>query len=118
MRPTETWELWYYRDRAGRLPFEDWVASLRSDVAVAAVTNRLARLKRGLFGDCKPLGGDVLELRIDLGPGYRGYFARSGRTVFLLLCGGDKRTQDRDIARAKDYWRDYEERIRFTRGPG
>jgi putative addiction module killer protein len=118
MRPVESWELRYYRDRAGRLPFDDWLASLRSKDAVASVTDRLARLKRGLFGDCKPLGEGVLEFRIDLGPGYRGYFARSGRTVVLLLCGGDKRTQDRDIARAKDYWRDHEERIRFTRGPG
>lgn len=117
MQAAEPWELWYYLEPGGRLPFQEWLASLRSEGAVAAVAGRLERLKRGLFGDCRPVGEGVLEFRIHLGPGYRGYFARSGRTVVLLLCGGDKRTQDTDIARAKNYWRNYEERIRSARGP-
>lgn len=99
------------------MPFHEWLVSLRSRAAASAAEIRLDRLTRGLFGDCKPVGEGVLEFRVHLGPGYRGYFARSGRNVILLLCGGDKRSQDRDIGRAKDYWRNYEERIRFTRGP-
>src|SRR5574341_572114 len=115
MTPEESWELWFYRDPRGRRPFEEWMASLRGSAANAAVTLRLARLKRGLFGDCASVGDGVMEFRIHLGPGYRGYFSRTGRRVVLLLCGGDKHSQDTDIARAKRYWRDYEE---STRGAG
>lgn len=71
-------------------------------------------MKRGLFGDCEPVGDGVWELRIDTGPGYRVYYARAGKQVVLLLCGGDKRRQKADIKRAKDYWEDYEKRTRTS----
>ncbi len=61
---------------------------------------RIRRLSLGNPGDVKPVGGGVSEMRIDYGPGYRVYFIRRGESVVLLLCGGDKRSQDRDIERA------------------
>ena len=70
----------------------------------------------GNFGDVEPVGEGVLELRIDWGPGYRVYFGRIGQVVVLLLCGGDKRTQQRDIKRAKDYFEDYKRRTAQRRG--
>ena len=84
-------------------------------VAYAAIQVRMDRLARGLFGDCDPVGEGVWELRIDTGPGYRVYYARSGKQIVLLLCGGDKRSQKADIKTARAYWRDYEQRTR-TRG--
>ena len=71
---------------------------------------RLNRLANGLAGDAKVVGQGVTELRIDWGQGYRVYFARDGATIALLLCGGDKRTQKRDIEHAIDYWKDYQAR--------
>jgi len=62
----------------------------------------------GHFGDCKPCQNGVWELRIDLGPGYRVYYARAGNIIVLLLCGGDKRTQQSDIARACGYWQHFQ----------
>ena len=69
--------------------------------AAAKIAQRLVRLQSGLFGDVKPVGGGVSELRVDYGPGYRVYFVQRGRTVIILLCGGDKRTQSADIKKAK-----------------
>jgi putative addiction module killer protein len=74
---------------------------------VGVVRARLNRIRLGNFGDCKSVGGGVVELRIDFGPGYRVYFGRDGRLVVVLLCGGDKRTQARDILRAREYWKEY-----------
>lgn len=68
---------------------------------------RVARLRPGNLGDCKPVGQGVAELRVDYGPGYRVYFGQHGRTVVLLLCGGDKRSQERDIRLAKQYWHEF-----------
>ena len=112
MHASETWQLRYYQTLGSGMPFREWQASLTDSRVAAAVEVRLDRLRQGLFGDCKPVGEGVLEIRIDLGPGYRGYFVRSGRRVILLLCGGDKRTQSSDIEKAKKYGRDYEQRIR------
>ena len=80
--------------------FAAWFANLRNREARARITVRLRRLSLGNLGDVKPVGSGVSEMRIDYGPGYRVYFIRRGDTVVVLLCGGDKRTQDRDIARA------------------
>jgi len=87
--------------------FRDWLEGLRDLIAVKAVKRRIARVQVGLFGDAKPLGGGLHELRIDHGPGYRVYFARRRGTLVLLLCGGGKDSQTRDIARAQallDEW--------------
>lgn len=81
--------------------FRDWLADLRDRKAAARVTARIGRLSMGNPGDVKAVGGGVSELRIDYGPGYRLYFRRVGQEIVLLLCGGDKSTQDRDIKRAK-----------------
>jgi putative addiction module killer protein len=90
--------------------FESWLASLKDDQAEARIDARINRLSRGNFGDCKPVGGGVWELRIDYGPGYRVYYAMVGQTCVLLLCGGDKRKQASDIAKAIEYLRDYKQR--------
>jgi putative addiction module killer protein len=74
---------------------------------VARVLARLARVRQGNPGDCKPVGEGVSELRVDYGPGYRVYFGQKGRTLVVLLCGGDKRTQDRDIRLAKQFWQEF-----------
>jgi putative addiction module killer protein len=80
------------------------------DVAEARIDARLIRLTRGGFGDCKPVGGGVWELRIDWGPGYRVYYAMVARRCVLLLAGGDKRKQSADIARAIENLKDYKSR--------
>ena len=80
--------------------FAAWFAGLRDRTAQARITVRIRRLSLGNPGDVKPVGGGVSELRIDHGPGYRVYFVRRGETVVILLCGGDKRRQSQDIARA------------------
>lgn len=80
--------------------YEAWFAGLRDERARARIDVRIKRLALGNAGDVKPVGEGVSELRIDYGPGYRVYFAQRGSEIVLLLCGGDKRTQDRDIREA------------------
>jgi len=75
-----------------------------------SIKTRIDRIEDGNFGDCKSLGQGVFELRIQQGPGYRVYFAKDGARIILLLCGGAKRSQEKDIMRAKNYWTDYKER--------
>jgi putative addiction module killer protein len=81
--------------------FRDWLEALKDDRARKRIAQRIVRLQGGLFGDTRLLGGGVSELRIDHGPGYRVYFTRRGAVVVILLCGGDKGSQRRDITRAK-----------------
>jgi len=82
--------------------FRGWLRRLRDERAKARVAVRLRRLELGNPGDARSLSGGLMEMRIDYGPGYRVYFARRNAAVVLLLCGGDKRTQQRDIARARE----------------
>ncbi|NTA59855.1 type II toxin-antitoxin system RelE/ParE family toxin [Agrobacterium tumefaciens] len=81
--------------------FSDWLNKLRDRNAVARIAVRIRRLELGNPGDIKSVGEGVSEMRIDYGPGYRLYLAYAGRTLVILLCGGDKATQSRDIAQAK-----------------
>jgi putative addiction module killer protein len=83
------------------LNFKAWLDDLRDPATSSRIITRITRLELGLFGDVKPIGNGVSELRMDFGPGYRMYFKRHGQTIILLLCGGDKKTQKRDIERAK-----------------
>jgi len=88
--------------------FDRWLKRLRDRHAKAVITKRLERIgESGALGDVKSVGGGVSEIRVDLGPGYRIYFGREGATLVLLLCGGDKDSQDRDIAVAQRMWIDY-----------
>jgi putative addiction module killer protein len=77
----------------GNSPFEDWMDSLRDKRARAKIRTRIARVRLGNFGNCEPVGGGVLELKIDYGPGYRVYFGQVGTKLVILLCGGDKSSQ-------------------------
>src|SRR5687767_9988515 len=103
-------EILHYLTASGRDPYQEWVDNLKDLTGRIAVQRRVDRVTEGNFGDHKPLQGGVSELRIDLGPGYRVYYALEGSTIVLLLCGGIKRTQDADIQRALRYWRDYQRR--------
>ena len=95
---------------AGEEPVTEWLASLRDKLAQAKVRMRIQRLAAGNLGDSEPVGAGVFELREHLGPGYRVYYARHGRTVVILLCGGTKKTQRSDIETAKEYWTDWKRR--------
>lgn len=82
--------------------FEQWRAGLRDTLVRKRIGARIDRLSFGNFGDAKPVGDGVRELRLDFGPGYRIYFVQRGKLIVVLLCGGDKGTQTRDIVRAKE----------------
>lgn len=99
-----------YQTADGRSSFEEWLGSLRDLKATVKIEKRLQRVKLGNLGDYRSVGEGVGELKIDYGPGYRVYFGQIGSTIVLLLCGGDKSTQEQDILKAKEYWRDYERR--------
>lgn len=103
-------ELQVYLTVDGRSPFSEWLASLRDGKARAKIRVRLDRMSLGNFGDCHGVGDGVQELRIDYGSGYRVYFGQIGSTIVLLLCGGDKSTQAKDIEQVKQYWNDYRRR--------
>jgi putative addiction module killer protein len=95
-----------YVDDSGRIPFREWLSEL--DLAIRArVQARVLRFETGNLGDHKEVGGGIWEARLDFGPGYRLYFGRSGRDVILLLLGGDKRSQKKDIKRAQEFWAKY-----------
>jgi putative addiction module killer protein len=82
--------------------FDAWISGLRDRIGQRQVLARLARLSLGHWGDCKPVGGEVTELRIDAGPGYRVYCWKDGATIVVALGGGDKSSQARDISRAQE----------------
>ena len=104
-------EIRHYLTPDGKDLIADWLRKLRDMQGKAAIIRRLNRLEQGNFGDFKPLREGVHELRIDVGPGYRVYYAQSGKTVMLLLSGGTKRAQDADIDRACACWRNWQNRL-------
>ncbi len=99
-----------YQRESGTEPYTEWFAKLRDGVAKAAIAMRLRRLEFGNFGDCKPVGTGVCELRIRVGAGYRIYFGMQSTVIVILLCGGDKSSQRRDISQAKLLWAEWKRR--------
>ena len=95
--------------RGCRRPFAEWFAGLEP-VTRAKVARAVARMEQGNLSNVKPVGGGVLEVRIDFGPGYRVYFGRDGDRLIMLLTGGSKKRQQRDVEMAGDYWQDYKRR--------
>ena len=104
-------EIRYYVAVDGRQPFAEWFADLEP-VTRAKVARAVARMEQGNLSNVKPVGGGVLEYRIDFGPGYRVYFGRDGETLVILLTGGSKKRQQRDIEAALACWQDYKRRGR------
>lgn len=98
----------YYVDGRGREPFREWLDDLKDVSARARIRLRLDRLKLGNFGNFRSVGEGVCELKIDVGPGYRVYFGLTHDVI--VLCGGDKSSQESDIHEAKKYWMDYRSR--------
>ena len=95
-----------YETADGEIPFRQWLAMLDRSVR-ARIQARVLRFEAGNLGDHKSVGAGVLEARVMTGPGYRTYFGRDGASLVLLLVGGTKTSQAKDIRRARDYWRDY-----------
>lgn len=97
-------DIWKYHTAEGNYPFDDWIGGLRDVRALAKILKRLDRLSLDNLGEWGSLGDGVYELKERIGPGYRIYFGREDRRKIVLLCGGDKSTQNRDINRAREYW--------------
>ena len=111
MLPQAMIEIRYYIAVDGYEPFADWFADLEP-VSRAKIARAIARMEQGNLANVKSVGEGVLEYRIDFGPGYRVYFGRDGETLIILLTGGTKKRQQRDIDAAHEYWQDYKRRRR------
>jgi putative addiction module killer protein len=111
MLPYIMLDIRYYVAVDGRQPFAEWFAGLEP-VTRARIARVIARMEQGNLSNAKPVGGGVLEYRIDFRPGYRVYFARDGETLVILLTGGSKKRQQRDIEAASACWQDYKRRKR------
>jgi len=107
---TFPFEIEYYKTAADIKPFKEWLEGLRDIDGRAKIRIRLDRVRQGNLGDHKHVENGVWELRIDYGPGYRVYYGKDGNRLVLLLIGGDKRTQRRDIETTVTYLQDYEAR--------
>ena len=99
-----------YQTESGAIPYINWLRSLLDKRTVNRIDQRVRRIEMGAFGDHKSLGNGIYELRPFFGKGYRVYFAEQGHSIIVILCGGDKSSQQRDIMLAKQYWIDYKER--------
>ena len=105
-------EILHHTTSTGNNPYQRWYMRLKDQRAQIAISNRISRLRSGNFGDFKRLSTDLYELRIHYGPGYRVYFGIFQRDIVILLCGGTKGTQPRDIIRAQNYWNDFLEQMK------
>lgn len=99
-----------YVTPSGKVPFLEWINSIKDPSTRLRIRRRLDRLELGNLGDCEPVGEGVSELRLFFGSGYRIYFADQDNTLIILLCGGDKASQKKDIKTAKMYWHELKER--------
>lgn len=97
-----------YQDELGKEPFTIWINSIKDHRTRARIDYRLERVRRGNFGDSGSVGKGVFELRLQFSAGYRVYYSRWNQETVVLLCGGSKRTQERDIPKAKRFWADYQ----------
>ena len=97
-----------YQDLAGKEPFSEWLNSLGDPITRRRILKRVLRLEQGHFGDFKHVGEGVKELRFFFGAGYRVYFGEDGDTIVILLSGGDKNSQARDIQQAIAFWQEYQ----------
>lgn len=103
-------EIFRYQRVNGEEPFTEWLQSVRDKVAQARIRIRLRQVEAGNMGDCEPVGEGVTELRVHVGAGYRVYCGQHGKTMVVLLCGGNKGSQAADIKRAKAFWSDWKRR--------
>jgi putative addiction module killer protein len=99
-----------YMTPSGKVPFKLWMNGIKDPVVRHRIRSRLDRLEIGHYGDYRVLSDGVCELKLDFGPGYRIYFAEQDLVIVVLLCGGDKRSQSKDIDMAKTYWKELSER--------
>ena len=102
----EIYKIVIFETPSKRRPFEKWFDDLDAQ-AQRTIAIRFDRISLGNFGDCEPLRGGVWELRIHSGPGYRVYFGKEGNTIVIILTGGLKKTQPKDIEKALEYWESY-----------
>lgn len=105
-------ELLEYLTEVGENPFHNLLNSLKDRFARALIRVRLNHVRLGNFGDCKPVAKGVNELRVDYGPGYRVYYGKSETTIVILLCGGSKKSQSKDIKLVQAYWADFQRRAK------
>jgi putative addiction module killer protein len=96
-----------YCDKFGNEPFTKWLDALKDAQTKARISQRIRRLESGNFGNHKAVGEGVWELKLDFGPGYRVYYAQENSHIVILLCAGNKKTQQRDIDQAQSYWKEY-----------
>ena len=104
MQPTER-IVRYYKQANDRSPFKEWIEGLDKK-ARQIIFQRIDRIRLGNFGDCRSLGSGIYELRIFWGPGYRVYYGLRGIEMIILLCGGDKSSQEKDIRKAHQFWKE------------
>lgn len=102
----------YHITDNNRKPFKEWLDGLKDIAARSKIRIRLDRVRLGNLGNNRSIGDGVCELKVDYGPGYRVYYALDGKAILLLLLGGDKSTQDKDIALAKEFLADHKRRVK------
>jgi putative addiction module killer protein len=96
-----------YARENGKEPFTEWLYGLKDVIGRKRILARVSRLQQGNFGDCESVGNGVSELRLFFGVGYRVYFGEKNNQIIVLLCGGDKSSQSKDIEQAKAYWKEF-----------
>ena len=101
------YEIEIYETSTGKKPFDQWFKTLKDVKAKSLIVSRLDRIKLGNFGDVTPVGDGIHELRFHFGPGYRIYYAKIETQIILLMCGGAKKTQQKDIEKAKQHLKDF-----------
>jgi putative addiction module killer protein len=107
-RIVEPKQIVFYADENGNEPFQTWIDALRDTQGRRRIIKRLLRVQQGNYGDVEPIGEGLSELRLFFGPGYRVYFGEDSGNIVVILCGGDKDSQNSDIENAKTYWQEYQ----------